>query len=309
MSQYKDLISFIDGVPQVEEHAPQEEQRQGVIPANPFDIIKFADELQQRSENKKRGYASNTQNINAYDVAHNCIRQIVYKLSGTPVKSYADKWLPVLLRTTLGNAVHDFIQKNTNQMTEQEVSLKVPSIRFSGRCDGLIGNNILVEIKSMPFDEYEKAIKTGNPRKQDALQAILYTYILENYLDEIKQPQVKVRPGTEKPKLDKYKINLIQFIYVAHDLMSSDMEDFGRILKTTEAIKKRLNSKKNKFYFMTSIGVDLAKFDISTHVNYIKSKIQRINYYVDSNTLPPEDDEFINKNCFFCLYKDICDIV
>ena len=59
---------------------------------------------------------------------------------------------------------------------------------------------------------------------------------------------------------------------------------------------------------MTSIGLDLAKFDPTKHIEWIRTKIKRINYYVESQTLPPENDEFIDKNCFFCIYKDVCDI-
>jgi len=98
------------------------------------------------------------------------------------VKSFADKWLPILLRSTIGTAIHEFIQSNTNQFTEGEVSLKIPSIKFSGRLDNLIGPNILIEIKSCTYADYEKIIRTRKPRVSDFYQAIVYKYILENIL-------------------------------------------------------------------------------------------------------------------------------
>ena len=186
MSEYNDLLSLVGGPTKESFADPQKEQKIGIVPANLFDIEVFAEELRRKSENKNRGYLTAAKNINAYDVANNCIRQIVYKLSGTPIKSYADRWLPIFLRTALGSAVHNFLQENTKQFTEQEVSLKVPSLKFSGRLDALIGNNILIEIKSMPYDEYEKAIRTNTPRNKDFIQALLYVYMLENHIDEIK---------------------------------------------------------------------------------------------------------------------------
>ena len=309
MSEYNDLLSLVGGPTKESFADPQKEQKIGIVPANLFDIEVFAEELRRKSENKNRGYLTAAKNINAYDVANNCIRQIVYKLSGTPIKSYADRWLPIFLRTALGSAVHNFLQENTKQFTEQEVSLKVPSLKFSGRLDALIGNNILIEIKSMPYDEYEKAIRTNTPRNKDFIQALLYVYMLENHIDEIKQSHIKVRPGSTKPALDYYKITKLQFIYVAHDIMTSDFEDLGTNIKKIDEFKRRLNSRRNPFFFINSIVLDMATFDSTEHIKFIESKIKRINYYVDSNTLPSDSDEFVNKNCYLCLYRDICDIV
>jgi len=66
------------------------------------------------------------------------------------------------MRSTIGTAIHDFVQSNTNQFTESEVSLKIPSIKFSGRLDNLIGPNILVEIKSCTYSDYEKLLGLEN---------------------------------------------------------------------------------------------------------------------------------------------------
>ncbi len=91
--------------------------------------------------------------------------------------------------------------------------------------DNLNGNNVLVEIKSCTHTDYAKIIRTQRPRQADFYQTIAYKYILENHLKEAKNPGVKTRTGT--PKLDKYDIDTIQFIYLAHDITASDVEDFG----------------------------------------------------------------------------------
>ena len=171
-------------------------------------------------------------------IAHNCIRQIVYKINTTPVKSFADKWLPIFLRTALGSAVHDFIQQNSKQFTELEICLKVPSIRFSGKADFAIGSNVLGEIKSCTYDDYAKIHKTGAPRDPDFMQLVLYKYILENYLEEIKSSKVKCR--SSKPKYDHYEIERLQFIYISHDILTQDIDDFGKALHRVEEVKKKL---------------------------------------------------------------------
>ena len=271
----------------------------------PFDIKLFQDELYSKSENRKRAYAQYTQNISAYDIAVNCIRQVLFKLYQTPVKSYADKWLPVLLRSTLGSAVHDFIQNNTNQFTEVECSLKVPSIRFSGRLDALIGDSILVEIKSMSYNDYDKVLRSGRPRTSDFYQAMCYKYILEHYLDELKQTK---NTRTKPPKLDKYNITKLQFIYIAHDIMTTDIEDFDLMLEEVNKVKKMLKSKYNTFHFMSSLVIDVSDNEqMKPYIDYIVNKITTINNYLRANKMAPMDDPFVNKkSCYFCIYKDVC---
>ena len=179
---------------------------------SPFNIDTFNQELFERSSVKNQLYRDAVQNISAYDISSGCIRDIFYKLTNTPVESFADKWLPILMRSTIGTAIHDFIQSNTDQFTEREVSLKVPSIRFSGRLDNLIGPNILVEIKSCTYSDYEKIIRTRKPRVSDFYQTMVYKYILEKHLAEARDPNIKIRKGTSKPKFEKYDIQTIQFI-------------------------------------------------------------------------------------------------
>jgi len=270
-----------------------------------FDIDKFTKELQEKSAAKNQAYRELFQNINAYDLANNCIRDIVYKLLNTPVESFADKWLPVLLRSTLGNAIHNFIQDNSNQFTEREVSIKIPSKRVSVRLDNLIGPNILVEIKSLPYSEYEKIVKSCKPRIADFYQAVAYKYFLENFLEEAKNSGEKTR--TPPPALNNYDIQQIQFIYVAHDVVANDVESLAEILERIKQLKRLLNSKSNTFFFMTTLAIDVTNNIADPYINYIKNKLERINHYLDSGKIPPNDDEFVDTGkCFFCLYKKLC---
>lgn len=207
----------------------------------------------------------------------------------------------------MGSAIHDTIQTNTTQFTEVEKSIKVPSIRFSGRLDALINSNILVEIKSCNYVDYKKIIKTQQPRINDFYQTMTYKYILENHLNEAKNPGVETRTPT--PSLDKYNIDTIQLIYIAHEIYSSDVEDFGLCLDIIKRLKKSLNSKNNQFFFMTSLILDMNNFDPKPYIDWIDNKIKKINYYVDNNKLPDANDQYVDrKKCFYCLYTDSCDV-
>jgi len=275
----------------------------------PFNIDKFTQEIYDKSINRNQLYREHVQNISAYDLASGCIKEIVYKLNNTPVESFADKWLPIMMRSTIGSAIHNFIQSNSKQFTETEVSLKVPSLRLSVRLDNLIGQNILVEIKSCTYSDYEKIITSRKPRISDFYQTIAYKYLLENHLKEAKDPKIKIREGTSKPYYDSYKINTIQFIYVAHDMIATDVDSFGEILNRIKEIKRMLHSKSNSFFFITTLAVDVTNNIADPYINFIKSKIEKINYYLDNNLMPPNDDPFIDKKkCFFCMYKQLCDV-
>jgi len=133
LSELNATIEFLED--SVEENIETEEiiiEKPKIITESiPFDIKKFRDELEiiSRKKNQQRAERPN-QNITGYDIAHNCIMQVLFKLRNTPIKNYADIWLPIFMRTELGNAVHRFIQDNTKQFTEVELNLKVPSIRF-----------------------------------------------------------------------------------------------------------------------------------------------------------------------------------
>jgi hypothetical protein len=275
----------------------------------PFNIDVFIKELYERSHVKNQLYAESVQNISAYDISSGCIRNIVYKLNNTPVESFADKWLPILMRSTIGTAIHEFIQNNTHQFTEREVSLKIPSIRFSGRLDNLIGPENLIEIKSCPYSDYETIIKTRKPRVSDFYQSMTYKYILENHLAEAKDPKIKIRKGSSKPRFDIYNIKTIQFIYIAHDVTATDVDSFEEILERIKQLKRLLNSKSNSFFFITTMVVDVTNGVATPFVDYVENKIKTINHYMDTNTLPDKTDPYIDtKGCFFCMYYKLCDI-
>lgn len=268
-----------------------------------FDVQEFIDALANKSANKNASMRKHSVSVNSYDIAHNCIREVIFKILNYPVESFEDVWLPIQMRATLGNAIHDFVQSTYPYFTETEVSIKVPSIRASVRTDGIINDNVLVEIKSCTYDDYGKILRSRRPRDADFFQTIYNKYLLENHLEESKQQQTRSRP----PKLDKYDIRYIQLLYVAHDLTSAECKSMSECVELSRQVKKLLNSKNNPFYYMNVVTIDLNVIDVSPHINYVVSKLNAINKYLNTNTLPPMDDPFINnKSCYFCLYKRVC---
>jgi len=285
----------------------QQEQPEIKIEKNvgkPFDVQHFCEEVRKKSEDDNKIYTHYASNISGYSIAAECIGTTVAKILNYPVKSFSHKWLPITMRASIGKAVHDAIQENTLQFTEQERSMKVPSIRTSVRLDGLISNNVLVEIKSCTYSDYRKILKSQTPRTPDFYQVMFYKYILENYLDECKK-QTNTR--TLPPQLDEYNIDTLQFIYVAHDVISSDAETFSECMKIVKDVKTLLKSKHNQFFYITSVVLDVNQFDISPYIDFIKRKIEKINWYIDHNKFPTDDDEFVDKTkCYFCLYSGTC---
>jgi hypothetical protein len=138
-----------------------------------------------------------------------------------------------------------------------------------------------------------------------------YKYFLENFLDEIKSYGSEVIKSGKKinlPLLDKYDIQKVQFIYVAHDVTATDVESFDEIIERIRQLKKLLNSKSNTFFFITTLVVDVTNNIADPYIDYIRKKLDRINYYLDNGKIPGDDDEFVDKKkCFFCLYKKLCD--
>jgi len=292
--------------PGIPMQTPQIQQPQS-IPTQPilFDVNDFIADVAKNAHDRNNQIITNSNTISGYDIASNCIRETVYKILNYPVDSYDTVWLPVVFRAALGNAVHEFIQTNSKVFTEAECSLKIPSIRASTRIDNLINNNVLVEIKSCTYSDYSKIINTRTPRTPDFYQAIFYRYLLMKHLEEAQQqPRQSLR--SDPPKLSKYNINTIQLIYVAHDLLSADSESVTQAIKTATAIKKLLDSKHNKFYFITALTIDLNVIDVTPYENYVIEKYQTINYYINQNIIPPKDNKFVKSDCFFCMYKKIC---
>jgi len=270
-----------------------------------FHIDDFLSDIARASAEKNKRYMSNTTNINGYDIGANCIRQILFKLLGAPIASYCDSWLPVMMRANLGNSIHDFIQDNSKSFTEWECSMKVPSIRSSVRLDNLIHDNVLVEIKSCTFTDYSKIIRTQRPRDPDFYQAMFYRYLLHNHLPEIQSHSLD-NLRTPPPKLPKYNIDTIQLIYAAHDLLSSESGSISEAIKHASAVKKKLNSKYNPFYYITAITVDLNTIDPKPYEDFIEEKVMTINHFLEQNKIPSMDNKFVKNSCFFCLYKKLC---
>lgn len=281
-----------------------------IDPNKPFDIELFERELSMKSYAKNKAkLEKKTQNITGYDICSSCIQEVLFRLRNTPIDDYSDSWLPVWLRTSLGNAAHEFLQSNTSQFTETELNLKVPSIKFYGKIDYAIGSEILGEIKSVPYNEYTSIVRNQRPREKDFLQIMTYTYILNNYLSEIKDKSVYVAPRAgKKPLLDSYNTKKIQFIYIAHDLISSnETESLTAARKRVVELKKQVRSKTNPFYFISTIVIDLTDEIKEQTFSYIKEKLSDIHKYLESDTSPSSDSKFIKTdNCMFCLYKNIC---
>lgn len=286
------------------------DDRKEVLPThvegrNLFDVNDFVYDLNVGSEKKNRRYLRNANNINGYDIASNCIRQIIFKLLNFPIRSYKDVWLPVIMRAKLGNAVHDFIQSNSRSFTEWECSLKIPSIRTSVRLDNLINNNVVCEIKSCTYTDYAKIINSKKPRDADFYQVMFYRYLLMKHLKEAQeQPLSNLR--SPPPQLPEYNIDTVQLIYAAHDLLSSDCTSASDAIKKASQVKKILNSRHNKFFYITTITLDLTVIDPAPYEAYIVEKLETINHCLNTNTVPSRDNKFVNNNCFFCLFKEVC---
>lgn len=280
-----------------------------------FNIEEFISNLKKKSEKSKFERFLFSDNINAYDISQCCIAQVLYRLYNTPVPSYEDIWLPVYMRSVIGSAVHDFIQSNFN-FDETEVVIKIDKFKFSGRVDAIINNDVLVEIKTVSYNDYKSIINKNAPRNKDLYQTLIYKHLLENYLDEInltKERLIKEDHNNKSkynwPKQNNYNFKYIQFIYIAHDLTSSDVSSISEALYIQKQIKKQLNSKYNKFFFIKDIIIDINQNkDYYTQIeNNLFNKLQKILFYFNRNKLPDPTDEYIDKNqCFFCLYKDIC---
>lgn len=315
LNEFVDLIGE-DEIAQIDEirvaEFLQQHYSEEVKEYEPFNIKHFADELKIENDLTTRAYLEYSSNVSAYDIANNCILSIVKKLTNHPIENLSS-WLPVLMRSTMGTAIHKFIQDHSSQFTEKELSLKIPSIRFSGRLDAMIGPEILCEIKSCTYDDYKKVVETHKPRIADFYQTITYKYILENFLDEAKLQTLKSKenPGgtrTPPPRLDKYNITKLQYIYVANNLISDDLEDIGKCIEVMKNLKKMMNSKSDQFFFITSVVLDTKDFDCSPYIDFVKRKIERIKYYLDSNKLPFEDEFVDTKKCFFCPYRSNCEL-
>jgi len=269
-----------------------------------FNVNTFKELLKEKSSHKNKSYQHASENISAYDL-FSCIRIPYFRINSFPVEDYSNNWLPIEMRAALGSAAHDFIQDVPGVFTETEVCLKSPSLRLSIRLDALINHNVLVEIKSCGYSDYSKIISSNKPRVKDFYQTMVYKYLLENYLDEIKQ-QKPSRNGS-LPALDSYDIQYVQFIYVCHELVSADCNSLSEALLLSKALKKQLESKRNPFWFIKVLTIDLNKINHLSYIEYVDDKIKEINKHLSETTVPPLTNKYIDeKDCYFCLYNKIC---
>ena len=282
-----------------------------------FDVEKFSEHIVKNNIKDKINRLEWSQNITGYDIAQSCPRETLFRLDGVNYTNLNKMWHAVAIKCVIGTAIHDFIQDSPyNVFTELETVVKVPSINVSGRVDGIINDNVLVEIKSCPYKDFSSIVNNNKYRQKDFMQVVLYKYLLENHLDEINTLDNKYN----KPKFDKYKFKKIQMIYIANDLISGDMVNISESYKLVETLKAKLNAKTNPFWFITTVVIDVEEnFElISKLEDKIKNKIQLLNESIVHNRnnidkiYPPKTNEFVQEYvksgyCFsFCLYNNHC---
>jgi hypothetical protein len=272
-----------------------------------FSVDNFQQDLIEKSYKKNKYFADNTTRLNAYDIVHSCIRTVVFRMLGFPVKSYKDNWLPVAYRTTLGSATHDFIQNTSTSFTENEVYLRIPSKNISVKIDCITNDDTIIEIKSCTYSDYEKIVKNNESRSEDFYQALLYKMLLENHLEESKQQDLGERANKYNlPKLEKYNINKIQMIYVCHELLAAD-KSIAESIEFSKSLKRLLKSKFNTLWFIKDIVYDISNDKYKHHLDLINNRLIETQDFINKQLVPPMDHQFVDKTkCFFCLYKDSC---
>lgn len=274
-----------------------------------FTVENFKQNLKDKSAVSNKRFIDTSERLNAYDIVHSCIRTPIFRLLDTPIDNYSDNWLPVKLRTSFGSACHDFLQTTSSNFTETEVYLRIPSINMSVKIDCLTGLNTVVEIKTCSYADYGKILKSNNARVEDFYQALLYRYLLENYIDEAKQQDIDLKKYN-LPVHDKYDITTIQMIYVCHELFSSDYSSLDQAVAESKELKKQLNTKYNYMWFIKAINYDMTAADYSSHIAMLADKIKVSNEFIQSNTIPPLNHKYVDKKkCFFCLYKKNCSTI
>lgn len=273
-----------------------------------FTLEDFKNDLINLTENKNFNQINNSSNrLNAYDIVHSCIRAVLFKMLKYEITSYKDVWLPLTLRHIIGTSCHNFIQNTSKTFTEKEVYLRIPSKNISVKIDCIINNNIIVEIKSCNYKDYEQIFKKKEARTEDLHQALLYKYLLENFLEESKSQKLESNKQYNIPKFDKYNIDKIQLIYICHELLAADSSIEDSINFANE-LKNKLNSKYNDFWFINIIDYDLTKNDYSVIINYISNKLDIINEFLNKKEIPEMSNKYVDKKkCYFCLYKSICE--
>jgi hypothetical protein len=276
-----------------------------------FNIDDFVKDVQINTINKNSTISKNSTTISAYDITSNCSREVIFKLLNYPVDNRVP-FLPLGFRAALGTAVHEYIQSNSSVFTENEISIRVPSLKLSCRIDNLINDNVLIDIKSVPFTDYNKIIKNHIPRDKDFYQLVLYRWMLHNHLEEMKQQPIKSESNpygirTPPPKLNKYNITHFQLIYVAHDMISSECDNLTEAVSLQTSVKRMLNSRYNQMYFISQLTIDLTTIDMKPYEDYIVNKINTLNKYIQNEEIPPMDDSFVDTSCcFFCLFNKVC---
>jgi len=274
-----------------------------------FTVEGFKQNLKINSALSNKKFIDNSARLNAYDIVHSCIRNPIFRLLGTPIPDYSDNWLPVKLRAAFGTACHEFLQDNSNNFTETEIYLRVPSINISVKIDCLTGLHTLVEIKTCSYSDYSTILKTNQARAEDFYQALLYKNLLETHIEEAKQQEIDLKKYN-LPIYDKYDIKNIQMIYVCHELFSSDYDTLDKAVQESKELKRQLKSKYNTMWFIKVLNYDLCKYDVTSHINKIVDKLNESNKFLNAKQVPLLNHKYVDKKkCFFCLYKEHCSTI
>jgi hypothetical protein len=80
----------------------------------------------------------------------------------------------------------------------------------------------------------------------------------------------------------------------------------SQAISAVKKLKKLLDSRNNKFFFITALTLDLNTIDIEWYENDIVEKLNTINHCLNNNIIPGKDNKYIANNCFFCVYKNLC---
>ena len=271
-----------------------------------FDMGVFISNLKNKTQYDNFNRLIYSDNITAYDIAITCNRQVTYKLLNYPIRSYESAWLPVLFRSTMGIAIHDFIQSNYD-FDQIEAQIIIPEYKFYGKVDAINGNNVLIEIKTVPFSDYKNILDTNSPRPKDLKQTLIYKYLLENHID-------KIDTSKSNLKIQEYKFQYIQFIYIAHDLISADIESISQQLQLVNHLKKNIfkyelsNHPDKRFFFMNTITIDLSDDNISRELQIIENELsQKLNDILTNYHKSTLSENVDTSQCFFCPYKHICE--
>ena len=79
-------------------------------------------------------------------------------------------------------------------------------------------------------------------------QTTFYVGVTGNLHKRIWEHKNKFAEGFTK----KYNVDKLQFLYIAHDIVSSQAETYAEMLECVKSVKRSLDSRHNPFFFITT---------------------------------------------------------